>query len=178
MYKPKPEVEKSFLKTSPTWRTARLAIFTALSAAGSVIKIPSPIGSLAFDSAPGFFVALFFGPFEGGLVCGLGHIATAAVSGFPLGILHLPIALGMSLAGFAIALLNRFNKKWAFLPALAVGVIINTILVFPLIPWLSTDPNIGWIIAVGYTPFLLTAAVLNAIIAGSVYVAVKGKLTT
>jgi uncharacterized membrane protein len=174
--KPKPKIETSIIEKSPTWRTARLAIFTALSVVGSLIKIPSPIGSLAFDSAPGFFVALFFGPLEGGLVCGLGHLATAAVSGFPLGILHLPIAFGMALAGVAIALVNTLSKKWALLPALVIGVVINTVLVFPLAPWLSTDISIGWIIATSYAPFLFVAATLNAIVYGVVYVAVRGKL--
>jgi uncharacterized membrane protein len=176
IHKPKPKIETGILEKSPTWRTARLAIFTALSVVGSLIKIPSPIGSLAFDSAPGFFVALFFGPLEGGLVCGIGHLATAAASGFPLGILHLPIALGMALAGAAIALVNRLSKKWALPPALAVGVVINTVLVFPLAPWLSTDINIGWMIAVSYAPFLFVAATLNAIVTGIVYIAIRGKL--
>src|SRR5665648_13939 len=89
-----PVPKTAILKTSPAIRTARLALFSALSVVGSFIKIPSPVGSLAFDSFPGFFVALFFGPAEGALVSGLGHLATAATSGFPLGILHIPIAVG------------------------------------------------------------------------------------
>ncbi len=173
---PEPKKEQSFLKTSPTWRIARMAIFTALSVVGSFLKIPSPVGSLAFDSAPGFFVALFFGPLEGALVCGLGHLATAFVSGFPLGVLHVPIALGMALAGAAIGLLKKLNKSWGFLPALAVGVVINTVLVFPLVPWLAADVNVGWAIAIGYTPFLLVAAILNAVVAGLVYVGIRGKM--
>ena len=164
------------MQNSVTWRTARLAIFTALSAVGSLIKIPSPVGSLAFDSSPGFFVALFFGPAEGALVCGLGHLATAAVSGFPLGYLHLPIALGMALAGAAIGLVNRLNKQWGFLPALIIGVFINTVMVFPLVPWLAAEISIGWIIATSYAPFLLVAATLNAVVAGLVYVGLRGKL--
>jgi riboflavin transporter len=166
------------LRTSPTMRTARLSIFTALSAAGSLIKIPSPVGSLAFDSAPGFLIALLFGPIEGALVAGLGHLATAVVSGFPLGILHLPIALGMALAGAAIGLLNKLNKTWGFTPALIAGVIINIVLVFPLFPWLGPGGDIGWTIAVGFTPFLALAATLNAVLAGLVYVGIRGKLKT
>ncbi len=168
----------TILNTTATWRTARLAIFTALSAVGSLIKIPSPLGSLAFDSSPGFFVALFFGPFEGAFVSGLGHFATAAVSGFPLGVLHVPIAIGMALAGAAIGLLNRVNKNWGFLPALVVGVIINTVIVFPLVPWLAEEITVGWMIATIYAPFLLVAAGLNAIVAGLVYVGIRGKLRT
>lgn len=35
-------------------RIARLAILIALSAVGALIKIPSPVGTVAFDSAPAF----------------------------------------------------------------------------------------------------------------------------
>lgn len=173
-----PSKTAALMRTSPAIRAARLAIFTALSAAGSLIKIPSPVGSLAFDSAPGFIVALLFGPIEGGLVAGLGHLATAIVSGFPLGILHLPIAVGMALAGAAIGLLNRLNKTWGFLPALILGVIINIVLVFPLFPWLGPGGDAGLSIAIGFTPFLALAATLNAVLAGLVYVGIRGKLRT
>ena len=166
----------SIFKTSPTIRTARLAIFSALSVVGSLIKIPSPIGSLAFDSFPGFFVALLFGPTEGALVSGLGHLATAATSGFPLGILHIPIAIGMALAAAAIGFLNKVHKSLAVIPALGAGVAINTVLVFPLVPWLAEDINIGWLIAIGYAPFLVVAATLNAILAGIIYLAVRRKM--
>ena len=175
---PKPTPKPVMLRTSPTVRTARLAIFTALSAAGSLIKIPSPVGSLAFDSAPGFLIALLFGPIEGALVSGLGHIATAVVSGFPLGILHIPIAIGMALAGATIGLLNKLNKTWGVAPALVAGVVINTVLVFPLVPWLGPDMDTGWVIAVGFVPFLAIAATLNAVVAGLVYVGIRGTLRT
>ena len=176
-----PKNETALLKTTPTWRTARLAIFTALSAVGSLLKIPSPVGSLAFDSCPGFFVALLFGPLEGALVCGLGHLATAAVSGFPLGVLHVPIAVGMALAGVCIGSINKIKRwitfqKWGFLPALSIGVIINTVLVFPLVPWLGENINTGLAVALLYVPFLFAAAVLNAVVAGLVYVGIRGKL--
>lgn len=107
---------------------------------------------------------------------GLGHLATAVVSGFPLGYLHLPIAVGMALAGIAIGLLNRLNKAWGFLLGLIVGVTINTVLVFPLVPWLAEEISIGWMIAMIYAPFLLVAAGLNAIAAGLIYVGLRGKL--
>lgn len=167
----KNKIALTAMKTSATWRAARIAIFTALSVIGSFIKPPSPIPSVAFDSAAGFFVALYFGAFEGAVVSGIGHVATAAVSGFPYGILHIPIALGMALAGGSIGLVNRMNKKWGFMPALIVGVIINTALVFPIAPWIG-----GWLAALGLSPFLLLAASLNAIAAALVYVALRRKL--
>jgi uncharacterized membrane protein len=153
-------------------RIARIAIFTALCAVGSLIQIPSPVGSLAFDSAAGFFVALFFGAFEGAAVCGIGHLTTAAVSGFPLGYLHLPIALGMTLAGASVGLINKTNGKWGFIPALAIGVAINTLFTFVVVP----DPNYGLAVALAFIPFVFTAAVLNVVVAGLSYVGVRGKL--
>ena len=160
------------MKTSTTWLVARIAVFTALSGIGSLIQTPSPIPTVAFDSSPGFFAALYFGVLDGALVSGIGHIVTAIIHGFPLGFYHLPIALGMALAGGAIGLVNRLNKKRGFIPALITGVIINTAFVFVVVP----DPSIGWAGALAIAPFILLGAVLNAIVAALVYVALRGKL--
>jgi hypothetical protein len=126
---------------------------------------------LAFDSAAGFFVALYFGAAEGALVCGIGHMATAVVSGFPLGYLHLPIALGMALAGASIGLINKMHRTWGFVPALTVGVIINTAFTFVVVP----DPNYGLALALAFIPFVFVAAVLNAAVSGLAYVGIRGK---
>ncbi|MCW4018257.1 MAG: ECF transporter S component [Candidatus Bathyarchaeota archaeon] len=157
---------------TPSWRVARISIFTALCAAGAFLKIPSPVGSLALDSAAGFFVALYFGAAEGALVCGLGHLATAVVSGFPLGYLHLPIALGMALAGAAVGLINKTHRTWGFPPALAAGVAINTGSTFFVVP----DPNYGLALALAFLSFVFAAAVLNVFIAGLAYVGIRGRI--
>ena len=47
---------------------ARIAILVALSGAGAFIKIPSPTGTVALDSAPGYLAAAVFSPLEGGIV--------------------------------------------------------------------------------------------------------------
>jgi uncharacterized membrane protein len=168
--KPQPQIQLP--RNSPTWSLARIAIFTALCAAGSFLKIPSPVGSLALDSAAGFFVALYFGAKEGALVCGLGHLATAVISGFPLGYFHLPIALGMALAGAAVGIINKMHKTWGFIPALAVGVAINTAFTFVVVP----DPNYGLTLALAFIPFVFAAAVLNVFIAGLSYVGIRGRI--
>jgi uncharacterized membrane protein len=157
-------------KASASWIIARIAIFSALTVIGSFIKTPSPIPSVAFDSSPGFFAALYFGVFDGALVCGIGHIATSVISGFPLGALHLPIALGMALSGAAIGFVNKLNKKWGFIPGLIVGVAINTALVVLAVPVIT------WAGAIAFAPLLLLGASLNAIVAAIVYVALRGKL--
>lgn len=68
----------------------------ALAGVGALIKIPSPIGTIGLDSAPGYFSALAFQPVtEGSIVAAIGHLLSAGVVGFPLGIpLHLSVRRG------------------------------------------------------------------------------------
>jgi riboflavin transporter len=167
------KIPSYLFSTRPSVRIARIAIFTALAVVGSFIK-PDPASSIAFDSFAGFIVALLFGATEGALVCGLGHLSTAVVSGFPLGILHLPIALGMAIAGAAIGSTNKLNRA-AFIPALIIGVAINTLMVFPLAPMLGSTFDEGLMVATVLAPALLVVASLNALLAGIVYMAVRGK---
>lgn len=148
-----------------------MAIFTALAVVGSYLTIPSPIESLAFDSCAGFFVALYFGLFEGAFVCGVGHLATAVVHGFPFGWLHIPIALAMAFAGISIALAVKMNKKWGFIPGIVTAVIINTVVVFPLAPWLG-----GLVVALALVPSLVFGASVNVGIAAVAYVGIRGKI--
>jgi len=157
-------------KAQNTLRVARLSLFSALSVVGSFIHPPSPIQTVAFDSAPGFFAALYFGALDGTLISGIGHICTSIINGFPLGILHLPIALGMALAGGVMGLVNKANHKWSYIPATITGVTINTAL------FVVAIPTIGWAAAVAFVPFLLLAASLNAVIAALAYIGVRGRL--
>jgi hypothetical protein len=89
------------------------------------------------------------------------------VSGFPLGILHLPIALGLALAGAAVGTVNR---KWNFLPAIATGVAINTALVVVAVPVLGVAATLSFI------PFLFIAAVANATVATLAYLTLRRRL--
>jgi len=154
-------------KVQRTLQVARISAFAALSVIGSFIHLPSPIPSVAFDSAPGFFVALYFGSLDGFCVLGLGHLATAVVSGFPLGYLHFPIALGLACGGAATGFVNR---KWSYIPAIATGIAINTALVILAIPVLGLAATLA------FTPFLLLAAIANGALATVVYVALRRRL--
>jgi uncharacterized membrane protein len=169
-FKVKESKVASILKGPRALRLARLSIFSALSVVGSFIHPPSPIQTVAFDSAPGFFAALYFGVFDGALICGIGHISTSIVNGFPLGFLHFPIALGMALAGGVMGLVNKASQKWGFIPATIAGIIINTALFVVVIP------TLGWAAALAFVPFLLLAASLNAAVAALVYIGVRGRL--
>jgi hypothetical protein len=157
-------------KTPKTLRVARTAIFTALSVVGSFINPYPPIPTIAFDSSPGFFAALYFGILDGILITGIGHLVTVVVHCFYLGNLHFPIAVGMALAGGAMGLLNKTNKKWGFIPAAITGVVINTALSVILVP------SMGWATVISVVAFpLLLAASLNAIVAVIVYLAVRAR---
>lgn len=103
-------------------------IFTALSAIGSLIKLGTPVGSIALDSSAGYFVAVFYGPWLGAIVGALGHIASAATGGFPLHYLHIPIAVMQAIwCGIFGLIVRYFDKTWAILPAGLIVVLLNGI---------------------------------------------------
>jgi len=154
-------------RTPRSYQLTRISALSALSVVGSFIHLPGPVQTVAFDSAPGFFAALMYGPFDGAAVCGIGHIATSIVNGFPLGILHLPIALGLALAGAAM---GSFNRKYGLLAGTAIGIFINTILIVIAIPAL------GWQATLSFLPFLALAAILNAVIASGAYRSLKDRI--
>lgn len=151
-------------------RIARITVFTALSVIGSFITPYPVIPTIAFDSSPGFFAALYFGVIDGVVITGLGHIVTALINGFPLGPLHYAIAVGMALAGGAMGLVNKTNKKWGLIPAAITAVAINTALSVIMVP------SMGWetTIAVVTVP-LLIASSLNAALAAIIYVGVRAR---
>ncbi len=97
------------------------AMFIALSAIGAFIK---PFGnSIAFDSFPAFLAASMFGPFFGAIVGALGHLISAAVSGFPLSApIHLLIAVEMAVVMLAYGFVAR---RLGLILAAVVGTILN-----------------------------------------------------
>ena len=149
-------------------RIARWGLFSALCVVGSLLPFPSPIGTIAFDSFPGYLAALYFGPLDGAVVCAIGHLATSVVHGFPLGPWHILIALGMAIVGAVVGVVNAaIPRKWGFAPAATAGVVVNTAL-FPL-----AVPVLGWEGSLALIPFLAVASALNAALAVAVYVALR-----
>ncbi|HWQ41670.1 MAG TPA: ECF transporter S component [Desulfosporosinus sp.] len=162
-------LEKEDLKIS-AWNVKRLsimAIFIALSAVGALIKIPSPVGTIGMDSAPGFFCALAFGGVTGAVVIAFGHLVTSAVVGFPMTIpIHLYIAFQMALW----ALTYRWvNGKLGLIPAVIVAIILNGV-----VSAFAMFPIVGMGGALGLMPFLVVGAVINVIISAVAYKAIKG----
>lgn len=139
-----------------------LAMFIALSAAGSFIKIPAVIGSVALDTLPALVVAGVLGGTAGAAVGGIGHLLSALASGMPLGPFHFLIAGEMALLVYFFGLLKRNGKQWsagvlfilgnsfaaplpfillmgksfylAIVPSLFFGSILNTIFAFIVLP--------------------------------------------
>jgi len=163
------ETEQQDLKLS-AWNVKRLsimAIFIALSAVGALIKIPSPVGTIGMDSAPGFFCALAFGGVTGAVVIAFGHLLTSAVVGFPMTIpIHLYIAFQMALWALAY---RWVNEKLGLIPAVIAGIILNGV-----VSSFAMFPIMGMGGVLGLMPFLVVGAAINVIISAVAYKAIKG----
>ena len=150
-------------------KLAIMAVFIALSAVGSLVKIPSPLGTVGLDSAPGFFAALAFGGWVGFIAIAVGHLLGAAIVGFPLTLpVHLAIAAGMGLCAVAFRWLGRRGGPIWLAAAVVVAALLNS---FAL--GLIVLPIGGWGMYVGSVPSLLIGAVVNLIIAAAAYWAVR-----
>lgn len=148
-------------------RIALMAIFIALSYVGALIKIPSPVGTIGLDSAPGFFSALAFGGIEGMIVIAFGHLLTAAVVGFPLTIpIHLFIALQMALWALSY---RWVNGKFGLIPAAVIAIILNGV-----VSSLTMLPMGGMGAVLGVMPFLIIGSIINVVISAVAYKAIKG----
>jgi riboflavin transporter len=149
-------------------KLAIMAVFIALSAVGSLVKIPSPLGTVGLDSAPGFFAALAFGGWVGFIVIGVGHLLGAAIVGFPLTLpVHLAIAAGMGVCALAFRWLGKRGAVWLGV-AVVVAALLNS---FGL--GLIVLPIGGWGMYVAFLPSLLIGAVVNLVIAAAAYWAVR-----
>jgi uncharacterized membrane protein len=163
-----PEAETQYVPMT-YWtarRVARMAIFIALSAVGSLIKIPSPTGTVALDSGPGYFSAISFGWLEGGIVAAFGHILTAATTGFPLSIpIHLIIAVEQFLWAALFWLVKDKVNIWvAVVVATFCNGILGDLIAIPL-------GGIGLFTAL--LPGLVLASAINTILAALAYLIVK-----
>lgn len=141
-----------------------MVIFSALSGIGAMMPIPSPVGSIALDSCPGYFMALWRGLPSGALVCAIGHVLSSFRAGFPLGYIHIAVMFLMALVGAVTALLN---KKLGVVAGLAGGVALNTAGVVLAVP------TYGWGIIPVLTPILFAASAVNAALAGMVFTAIN-----
>jgi uncharacterized membrane protein len=146
------------------------ALLIALSFVGANIKI---MGSIAFDSMPGFLGALILGPFYGGLIGAIGHFLTALISGFPLSLpVHLITMVGMGITMLVYGLVFKYflskNYILAVIFSLIAAVMINgPVLILILSPLLI--PVLGKTVLIGMVPVLSAVAALNIIMAQVTY---------
>ena len=148
--------EKEHKRKFSAARIARISILSALSALGTFVPFPSPVGTIGFDSFPGFMAAFLFGPIEGSIVLLIGHLTTVIAHGPQLGIFHIPIALGMGVTGWLTGLTRG---RFGLIPATVVAILVNTSL------FLLAAPVIGWGGALSLIPYLLVASSVNSVIA-------------
>ncbi len=161
--------EQTARMKQPFWTTrriTRLAVMIALSWAGSLLKIPSPTGTVALDSATGYYAGVKFGPAEGGIVAGIGHLFTAAMTGFPLGLpIHLFVAVQQAAWAMIFWLLSTKVNLWV---GIIGGIVCNGILgPLMMIPIIGTGFAISMIIP------LLVGSTANIVVAALAYKKLK-----
>lgn len=147
-------------------RMVLMAMFVALSVVGAMLKIPSPTGTVALDSAPGFLGAALLGWREGLIIAALGHLISAYSAGFPLSIpIHLIIALQMAVAAALYWVLLRKTGPYV---TIAVVTLYNG-LVMPL----SLVPMLGIGLFYAMALPLCVASLVNTVIAYICYRALR-----
>lgn len=150
-----------------TRKLVYISMLIAISFIGSLIKIQ---GTIALDSMPGFFAALYLGPAAGAIVASIGHMLTSMSSGFPLTLpMHLLVTFGM---GVAVYLFGIIYKRFNGLVACVSGILLNgVVLVLFLAPFtvlLGIPLNgIAFVLAM-IVPLTLASAV-NVILAYTIY---------
>ena len=152
-------------------RISILVIFIALSAVGSLVKIPSPVGAAALDSCPGFFIALAFGYLEGAVVIAIGHLLTAATVGFPMTLpIHIGAAASMAICAFVFRFvgIKLLKGKIGLIAAVIITTLLNGFGGGLLAVLLG-----GWGLYFALLPSLLVASAMNTIIAAIAYYSVR-----
>lgn len=146
-----------------------LALFIAMSIVGGYIKLPNPItSSIAFDSLPAYLAALLLGGIPGAIVGFLGHMASAALGGFPLS-LPIHILIGIEIA-IIMPIFNFCAKKTNIFVAIIVGILLNGV-VCPAS--LILVPGMGIPVFLGSLIPLITASALNIIICTLIFKPIK-----
>ncbi len=152
-------------------RLTRSGLLIALCVVGSMIKIPTPLGTPSLDAVPGYLSALAYGGLEGAVVIALGHLITTLYSGAPLGLpIHLVIVLGMA----ACAAVTSWSfRRYGYGVAMALAWTINS-LVLPAI--FIVIPRFGWGMYLLSVSALAPAAALNVGVAALVHRMIRRRL--
>lgn len=139
------------------------AIFTVLSFFGGLVKFGTPVGSVALDSWPGFFVAGYFSPMLGAIVGALGHLASAASAGFFLGWVHLVIAMLQAIWALVFGvILHRTDTLLGLITASIVAVVLNGVAAPYILAFVDPDQASLYKTLI---PLLVLASVVNVLAA-------------
>ena len=129
------------------------AMIAAICSIGAMIKVPSPVTSAALDSAPAFLSVVFLPPMFAGSAGMIGHFITALTSGFPLGPLHIIIAIEM----FAVVwIFGIMHKRGYHVLKWPMALILNGVIA-PLPFYFIISPAFFWV----SVPGLLIATLIN-----------------
>lgn len=135
-----------------------LAVLIALSFILANIKVA---GSIALDSAPAFLALFVYKDYRAAIVGSIGHLLSASLSGFALGLpVHLIIAATMAIMLLIAAwLIKKFNQTTAFGFIFIFNVMVAPLPVFLIMPF-SQEVYLAFFIA------LAPATLLSLVIAG------------
>ncbi len=161
-------------KENTTKKLVYISMLVAISYIGSLIKIQ---GTIALDSMPAFFAALFLGPVPGAIVAGIGHLLTSLTSGFPLSLpIHLIITVEMAIA---VYLFGIIYKKTNGIIACIAGILLNGVAIVlvlaPFTVWLGIPLNGMAFVYAMILPLSLASAV-NVILGYIIYKAIGDKI--
>ncbi|MCT1539157.1 ECF transporter S component [Lysinibacillus capsici] len=132
------------------------AMVAAICAVGAMIKVPAFISTAALDSAPAFLGVVFLSPILAGVAGLIGHFITALTSGFPLGPLHIIIAVEMLIVVWVFGVMHKKGMHFWKWP---VALVLNGI-VAPLPFYFIISPAFFW----GALGSILMATVINLIV--------------
>ncbi len=164
-------------KLSPA-KLAISGLLIGISVLGSYISLPMPgIGStIAFDSLPGFFGALYLSPMLGAVIGAIGHLMTAIIHGFPQGIQsHMVVMIFMGIACASFGFLYSKQK----IVAVIVAYMFNGPVTLFLASWIayvmSMTPTLMFLFYMLILPLSL-AALANILLAAGLYEAIGKRL--
>jgi hypothetical protein len=152
-----------------TRKVVFMGLLIACSFVGANLTIFSTI---AFDSMPGFLGALMLGPIYGGMIAALGHVLTSGIKGFPMGLpTHMITMVAMFIAAYSLGkvqlmISERYNKTIGVIVGAVLAVIING-----PVALLMVSPITGMGIF-ALAPVLCIAALINVVLAQTVYLAI------
>ncbi|MBG9693588.1 ECF transporter S component [Lysinibacillus sphaericus] len=141
-------------QTLMTWILT--AMVAAICAVGAAIKVPAFISTAALDSAPAFLGVVFLSPLLAGIAGFIGHFISALTAGFPLGPLHVIIAVEMFIVVWIFGIMHKKGMHFWKWP---VALVLNGI-VAPLPFYFIISPAFFW----GALGSIFIATAINLII--------------